>query len=172
MIRFKELRITPDEKELIINVSIDDIDYYREISISSIVIDTQDTYIEGGPSKNAIYSIDVNSRSIRVVVDLDNLPKAKDNLLFVYVLTSGDFDYNTPVEYKKFNNVGVVFNTYPIYKNAMIYTKELATEGSVPKGFIDQILKIKALELSIKTGNNQEVIKYWNKLFKKLNSEC
>ena len=48
----------------------------------------------------------------------------------------------------------------------MLYTKELGDTCSIPKNFIDYILKVKALDLSLKTGNYQEAIRYWNRLFK------
>jgi hypothetical protein len=50
MIDFNELRITPDGKYLIIDVSINNASYYDNVFIKHIVIDTQDTYLHTGPS--------------------------------------------------------------------------------------------------------------------------
>ena len=166
MIQFNELRITPNDEKIIIDVEVEGSDYYDNIIIDSIVIDTQDTYVDNGPSVNAIFSSGINDRSARVVIDTADYPTLKGKLLFVYIITSGEFSSDTPTEFKNNKVIGTILNTYPIYKKAMYYTKELANTNIVPKGFIDQILKIKALELSLKTGNHQEAIKYWNKLFK------
>lgn len=166
MIQFNELRITPNDKKIIVDVEIANSVYYDNISIDSIVIDTQDTYVDNGPSTNAVYSTSVNSKSIRLSIDTEEYPELKGKMLFIYVITAGEFPSDTPIEIRKHNTIGTLINTYPIYKKAMLYTKELADTNSIPRGFIDQILKIKALDLALKTGNHQEAIRYWNKLFK------
>jgi hypothetical protein len=166
MIQFNELRITPNDEKIIIDVEVGSGAYYENILIDSIVIDTQDTYVDNGPSVNAVFSHTVDGKSIRLDINTDEYPELKGKLLFVYIITSGEFSYDTPLEFRNNKTVGTIINTYPIYKKAMYYTKELADTNNIPKGFIDQILKIKALELSLKTGNHQETIRYWNKLFK------
>ena len=55
MIQFNTLKITQDGKSLIINASVKDLDYYKDILIGSIIIDNQDTYSANGPSSNPIY---------------------------------------------------------------------------------------------------------------------
>ena len=55
MIKFNELRITPNNESLIIDVSIEDADYYQNVVLDSIIIDTQDTYVENGPSSKAVF---------------------------------------------------------------------------------------------------------------------
>ena len=56
MVQFNELRITPDNKELIIDVSVKDLDIYTNVYLDYIMIDNQDTFIEDGPSDNPIYT--------------------------------------------------------------------------------------------------------------------
>ena len=46
MVQFNELRITPDNKELIIDVSVKDLDIYTNVYLDYIMIDNQDTFIE------------------------------------------------------------------------------------------------------------------------------
>lgn len=53
MINFNELKITQDGSLLILDVSVKDLEYYKDVYIDSIYVDTQDTYINGGPSSNA-----------------------------------------------------------------------------------------------------------------------
>ena len=77
MLIFNELRITPDQKYLIIDVSVDNQKYYKNIQIDSIIIDTQDTYIDSGPSNKPIFTY--------------NLTEEKSNITQVYT------DNYTPV---------------------------------------------------------------------------
>lgn len=43
--------------------------------------------------------------------------------------------------------------------------KEISDTCNVPRHFINNILRFKAIELSIKTGNYLQAIKYWKKFF-------
>lgn len=56
MIKFNELRITPNNETLIIDVSIEDAEYFNNVVLDSIIIDTQDTYIQNGPSTKAVFT--------------------------------------------------------------------------------------------------------------------
>ena len=55
MIQFNTLKITQDGKNLIINASVKNLEYYTNVLIGSIVIDNQDTYSTRGPSSNPVY---------------------------------------------------------------------------------------------------------------------
>ncbi len=44
------------------------------------------------------------------------------------------------------------------------YLKELSNSCVIPKGFIDFILRFKALDIAIETCNYTEAIKYWKML--------
>lgn len=50
MVDINELYITPDNKKMIIDVSIKKKKYYKDVYLDEIIIDTQDTYTETGPS--------------------------------------------------------------------------------------------------------------------------
>ena len=55
MIIFNNIKITQDNKYLIIDAEIEDNAYYKDMYIDQVVIDNQDTYIQNGPSSNPIY---------------------------------------------------------------------------------------------------------------------
>lgn len=55
MIVFDRLEISPDGKHLTIDARVDDMKYYDNVGICSVVIDTQDTYIPGGPSQKHVF---------------------------------------------------------------------------------------------------------------------
>lgn len=205
MIKFNELRITPDSKYLIIDISVEDSSFYNEVLIDSIIIDTQDTFVPNGPSNSPVfvytsdketydnvYSIPegdacspvqtqedngycfiedgYSGKHIRLIVDEKSIKASlSDNMFFVYIATTGEPSEDAPIEFKKSQPIGTVINLYPLYKKAMLYTKELSNNCSIPKGFVDYILKVKALDLCVKTGNYLEAKKYWNKFFKRNN---
>lgn len=205
MIKFNELRITPNNENLIIDVSIEDAEYFKDVVLDSIIIDTQDTYTANGPSDKAVFTYlvseedydavysmpetlgcspvqeeqslnycftidDYSKKSVRLVLNSKDLgvPIA-GNMFFVHVIATGEPTADTPYDLRNSKIIGTAINTYPIYKQSMKYTKELGDSCNIPKNFIDYIFRIKALDLAIKTGNYQEVIKYWNKFFKVLN---
>ena len=185
MVVFNECRIDKEGKNLIVDVSVDSLPYYKNVYLESITIDSDKPFIEHGPSSNPIYSstftesdgvtqnyngvirndvfiIDANEVSglkhIRLQLSykdlkLDNL---NNHMLFVYIGVGMDNKYS----------VAVAVNLRPIYNMAMGYIKELGSTCTIPKGLIDMILRLKAFELSIKTGNFLTAIKYWDKLFK------
>lgn len=203
MVQFNELRITPDGKNLIIDVSVQDMEYYDNVFIDSIIIDTEDTYIPSGPSTNPIFSYTVeessdvaytilrdggctpvlcdegddqclisnsgNTKHLKLILnstDFITIPNLNDKLFFVYVVTKGTPSSNTPCGLDNQNTLGVVFNKFTLYKTSMKFFKELESSCNISKGFIDFILRMKGLELSIKTGNYLQTIRYWNKFFK------
>lgn len=195
MVIFNECRIDKEGKNLIVDVSVDSLSYYKNIHLESITIDTDETFIENGPSSNPIYSQDfaesdaveqnyngivengvfiidaqeeTGLKNVRMKLSykelgLDNL---SDNILFVYIGVGGIPEPDTPCGMDNKYSVAVAVNLRPIYNMAMGYIKELGNTCTVPKGFIDMILRMNAFKLSIKTGNFLTAIKQWNKLLK------
>lgn len=176
MIHFNELKISADAQHLIIDVSVLSESYYKDVYIDSIVIDNQDTYVGTGPSSNPVYSYSVpdsvskltkktySQKHVRLdlnPVDLGSL----DGLFFVYVRTKGIPSADTPCGMDNITTLGTVCNMYPFYQQAMNYIKEIANNCSAPQNFTDYILKLKGLELAVRTGNYPDVIKYYNKFF-------
>lgn len=97
----------------------------------------------------------INKREISA--DLDN------DILFVYAIATGTPSYNTPCGMDTIITLGVVLNIYPLFQKAMYYIGELSDTCNTPSGFIDYILRLKAFELAIKTGNYSQAISLWNK---------
>lgn len=194
MVQFNELRITQDNKNLIIDVSIKPLTIYDDVYIDSIIIDSQDTYKENGPSSNPVYTYTVNKitpvytldepvytadgedssavytevkgvKNVRLV--LDNTDLALNNkLFFVYVIATGTPDPSIPCGMDNSISVMPVFNTYNVYQQSMSYIRSIENTCEIPKNFIDYILRLKALELSLNTNNYLLSIRYWNKFFK------
>lgn len=99
---------------------------------------------------------------IKVPVSLCGINPTKD-MLFVYVITSGTPSSDTPCGFDNYMSMGVVLDLKSVYSNILYYVRQVEDECKFPKDFVDTILKYKALEASIKTGNYPLAIKYWNK---------
>ena len=200
MLHFNELRITQDNRFLIIDVSVDNQDYFDDVLLDSIVIDTQDTFVPNGPSDNPLYVYNVEDaydltyslpedcncnpvrededksycftygtnamRNIRLELNIQDLKVDPcTTMFFVYVMSKGTPAADTPCGFDKSKIIGTVINLQPIYKQTLKYLKEVECDCNIPKGFIDMILKLKAIELCVRTGNYPQAIKYWNKFF-------
>ena len=70
MVQFNELRITPDGQKLIIDVSVKDLEYYTNVYLDTIQIDTQDTFVESGPSSEVVYTevIEGNMKALELAL--------------------------------------------------------------------------------------------------------
>lgn len=179
MVHFNELRITSDGQYLIIDVAVRNESYYKDVYLDSILIDNQDTYVGTGPSSTPIFEYtvpatqivdgkvkQVKQKSIRLVLEaIDLTTRSLKDLLFVYVRVKGTPTPDTPCDMDNITTLGTVVNMYPFYQQAINYIGELASNCNIPQNFIDFILRTKALELSLKTGNYPDAIKFFNKFF-------
>ena len=176
MIEFKELRVTPDGKTLIIDAAVKDLSYYDNVYIKSVTIDTQDTYSESGSSTNPLFHYEVTSASeenkkrIRLELNSTVLGDITGNMFFVYITVKGTPAADTPCGLDNVTTLGVTAYLYPFYRFSVNYMKELENECEPSKNFIDSLLRFKAFELSIRTGHYTQAIKYWNKFFKEVKS--
>lgn len=171
MVQFNELRINSEGTKLIIDVSIKDLQYYQNVYLDNISIDTQDTFIESGPSDKVAYSytLEGDAKNIRLELGIgDILPSLLDNMFFVWVRTKGIPTPDTPCGMDSLYSMGVTLYTCPIYDYIMQYVREVEKSCSVPKGFIDSFLQWKAFEVSIATKNYVQAIFYYNKFIRRL----
>jgi hypothetical protein len=171
MVQFEVLNITDIQKFLLnIDVRVKEDSYYENVYISEILIDDQDTFIEGGPSLNAksVYTSN-GEESKRVVLHLgkeDGLLKLSSSVYFVYVITEGNPSPDTPCGMDNNPTLGITYYEQYILRNYLTYIKEINNSGNIPKNFINFYLKAKAFELSLETGHYTQAITYWNKFFK------
>lgn len=115
-------------------------------------------------------------KHVRLELPLSTLNIQNTDILFVYAIATGVPSSNTPCGLDNNKILGTVINLKNIYTKAISYLREIECIDNcrLPKGFINFILEFKALELSIKTGNYLQAIKYWKKFFTKvkINSKC
>ena len=162
MLQWNELRITPDKKHLVIDVQVQDLEYYENVVLDTIIIDTQKTFIETGPSNKPLMTISCDGvKHFREFIDIDTI---SDNLFFVYAISSGDPAENTPCGMSESSILGVTYDKYPFYSRGMKMLSEI--DGcNPPSNFINYILQQKAFDISLSTGNYLRAIDYWNEFF-------
>lgn len=187
MIIFNQCRIDNEGKRLIIEATVENLNYYKDVYIKSIIIDTDETFISSGPSKNPVFSQnfvtdqideettcgrvetnDIGIKNIRLTLSEKDLKAGSftNNIFFIYVVATGVPAPCTPCGMDNEVTLGIAVYLKPLYEMAMKYVREVDSNCNIPKGFIDMILRLKAFDLSLKTGNIPTAIKYWDKLFK------
>lgn len=170
MVVINELRITPDGKCLVVEASIDTMDYYKDVYFDSVIIDDQDSYSVNGPHNDPYREFTGDLKHIRFTVSAGDLGKGSfdNDILFVYFSTKGtpSFSLDVPCGADSDTVMGVAYNERPLYNLGMNYIRELSDTCGVPRHFIDYILRYKAFCLCLKTGNYIKAIDYWkNGLF-------
>lgn len=187
MIDLKELRISEDGECLVIDFKVEDLDYYKDIYLSSIRIDTDETFNINGPSNKPIYEKEFEDIKVpgkdeyrgvkakRLVLTKQELGDAlKNNILFIYITVKGTPAPNTPCGK---DNVTSLFTTaymYPLYHDSVCLLKQVNNLCDIPKDLMQHILQLKSLELSIKAGNYTMAIQHWNflRLKNKVITKC
>lgn len=180
MLQFNELRITADNKCLIIDTQVEDLSYFDNVKIDSIYLDTQDTWINDGPSSQAtlLYSQESNTefdvikddkgRHVRIEVGNPVITSSKNNMYFVYVLadvSNAPEASQAPCTCSQDKIIGTVVNLYTLYNTLMSGIKELANDCEVPVNLINAYLRQQIIDACIKAGNYTMAIKYWKAFF-------
>lgn len=181
MIQINEARVSADNKCLIIDTEIQNISYFNSTTIESIYIDTEETFVsESNPSSNAVCLYkqgsqeqldliqDPTKRHVRVEATSPLIDSKKTYMYFVYIKAlPGAEASNAPCYCNKEMVLKVVVNLADIYRVLMGNIKELNNECSVPANFINNFLRLNAVEAALNTGNYKLAIEYFNKFFKK-----
>lgn len=186
MVVFSELRVTHDGDKLIIDAFIDtSISGDENQKIDQIWVDKNiPVYREGcpAPSNDAVLiasteeALDPDDktefdpaiidealvRGYRIEVPYGKYSQFNiaNDMLHVYVVTSGQEEKDcecNPV-------IGTVVNIYPYYQLSLYYMREMQDSCVPPRDFIDFILKLKSVEIAIKTGNYDLAHQQWEML--------
>lgn len=203
MVVLNECRIDQEGKNLIIEATVENLSYYKNVYIDSVTVHTNENYSPNGPNKetcvffksfesdyfkvdtrcdctpvtedenckcgNVYTSQKAGVKKIRLSIKAKDLIRAADfnnNIFFVYVTATGYPTPDCPCGMDNCYTMGVAVNLRPIYNMAMGYIKELDSNCTTPNGFVDMILRLKAFDLSLRTGNYPMAFKQWDKLFK------
>ena len=175
MIIFDRLQISDNGKWLYIDVHVNQADYFDNIYIDKVIIQTQDQVSESDPctpGDQCIYQMvaDENTKELHLAlnanIDFDITDKTLSNkLLFVYVRCKGTPGECTPCRLDEMTTLGVTFDDAMLYQKVMQFTKELADTCTVSKGFIDIILLWNGFKAAINTEHYLSAIDFWKKMF-------
>lgn len=182
MIEFNEIRVDVDKDILILSAQIKDDQNYEDVYLDSIIIDTQNTYTENGPSTKPIYKkkiseyfeeqslilgrrtasridkykhFDIEISSKELEVDISK------TLFFVYVTAQGTPSPGTPCGEDNKTVLGVAYCLKPIYDKYLSYLKKFTACCTTNKHLIDFDIKYRAFRLFLKTHNFIQAIKYY-----------
>lgn len=186
MIQINEFRITEDNTCLIVDVQIQDLEWFDGVVIDKILFYNQDYYLQReGQTKIEKIIYDINDqdlkslnlldsdRHVRLEISLKNkngILSLSDcnNLCFIKVITDTTNAPNSPMAPCICSDEVVdaaVANLYPIYQNLMNGVKELANDCQIPQNFINSFLQFQAVETALNAGNYPLAVEYWNKFF-------
>lgn len=179
MIEFKDLFINNSGK-LVISAKISEEDYFDDMIIESLQIDTQNTYSPNGVSNSPKYSKTFSynletasgiydSRNLKIILSPKELSieNFENNILFVYIGTSGVPSPKTPCGKDNKYTLGIAYSKKPFISPIIKDLGESAEE--VPNSIIENILRLRAFEVAIETGNIVTAIKMWKKVNSRIN---
>lgn len=173
MLQWNELRITPDGKYLIVDVEVQNLDYYENIHINTL---TLQVYSKTGKSHTLYiwrdYSVPqiqgedyrevgqngVTYKHLRKVIDIDTIG---DCLFFVTATNNDDFADDTPCGVKDTVLHGSVYNKYLLYSQSIKALKTM-NNCTPSKSLINYILQFKMFELALELGDTELAVTYWN----------
>jgi hypothetical protein len=181
MIQFNELRITPDAKYLIIEAEVKSDSYFEDVSLYCLqIIKVKDEkgntelvledYFEDSSKAIEIAKEDGKIKKVRYKLEAGDLNiNFTDSFLKVIISSTGNA--TSPEGYANHDISSPVLNLYPFYVHTISNIKNLDTTCYTNTALIDCILRFKALELALKTGDEHLAVQYWFKYFKPLNDK-
>ena len=179
MVIFKELKITPDGNNFLISASIAPYDYFKDMYISAVYIDTEETFSPTGkPSEKAVEVYNNNEddntiKNINLNLDKDsiNIDTLSNHIFYIYVQIAGTPSVDVPCSMDKEYTIGVALNWFPIYQSSLKVLGDIKENCcSISKESIDFILKLKSFELLLRTSQYDKENKHYLKWFKNIKS--
>ena len=176
MVLFDLLRISDDGKRMYVDFHVNGADYFKKLTLDSMVIMTADQVSETDPltpTTEYIYKMDfpdgMREYSTVLVPAEMNENFTKNNfstdLFFVYVICKGTPDPCTPCGLDDATTLGVTFDENLLHQKVLGYTRMLADTCNIPQAFIDFILTWYGFKAAIETEHPIMAIKYYNMLF-------
>ena len=119
MIQFNDLQFLTS-KTLRINAEVIDLEYYDGVYIDKIIIDTEDTVCESGPSDDPPFTLDLSPvKSLNTTVNVSSLVKNGPKMLFVYLQCTGVPYPEPPCGLDNQDTMKPVVDYSSIYKEAL-----------------------------------------------------
>lgn len=156
MIKYNKLQI--EDNYLIIDFEVEDKPYYNgNVTIKGIEIDTSLTF----GTKGSPYTVETIDDTTHYTGKLF-IPEIKRELLIITPVV--EYTPTTDICGADTINKAAIYDKRVLLDKGMSYLKELGDTCNISKGFIDFILKQKALDMAITTCNYLTAVKYWKML--------
>jgi len=177
MIDIKETYIGEGGEALYINAAVKSAEYYENVFISDLWIVNQDQYKEGMKPENltegqyAYHESFKNAKTIdgSILAEELMIPGSFRNGLFVIILkASGTPTSDTPCGMDNIYTITAVCNIQPLYKKVASTIKMMEFDvdnKQIPDEFINEFIKLRALEVEIKAGNYTQACILYKKYF-------
>ncbi len=160
MIQFNDLKFLTS-KTLHVNAEVIDLEYYDDVYIDSIIIDTEDTVSESGPSDNPPYVLSIGEKvkSVNKTIDVSELLADGQKMLFVYIRCTGVPTSDTPCGLDAQDTMQPVINYQAVYNAAYKLAKCVGKCGcldgncSIDTAFANFALQYFRMEQGLANGN-------------------
>lgn len=194
MVNINELRLSSDRSYIILDASVPDTDYTKNIYISAVTVNNSSQYHENGVNNEeyVFYKDFAEGRNEISTKDLCGCIRIEDNenelggdivepkrivlnipitdtddIYFVYIETSGDYGVGVPCGEDEPVTMAVIYDKEKLYGLGMEYIREVEKSCFISHNFIDYMIKEKLFTLLIETGNYLKAIDLWKKLDKR-----
>ena len=137
MLNWNELRITPDGKFLIIDVEVQNLDYFKDVYLESLqmnVYSKAEDFIEAMPDSKSISlweGDDVPRKRVRKYIDIDSISDLFKDIIIklkkkysLNGICDIDVDYLTPFNVKEFIDWGIYKDGQFISDENLVYTDD------------------------------------------------
>lgn len=177
MVIFDQLKISDNGREMHIGFHINKADYFNNIYLESLTIMVANQVSETDPltpTADFIYQVvfDENIKEYNTVLLSTDFNEnftgssLSNDLFFVYVkCKDAPIIGCPPCRLDELTTLGVTFDENLLHQKVLSYTKELAENCNISKGFIDLILLWQAFRSSVETEHYIQARKYWEILF-------
>ena len=168
MVNISTLYVDREARAIRLIASVGDAEYYENVYITGIKIDTQDTFTNGTPSSDVVYNSSIdNQKSVDLVINFSDLDILNyDNLYFIYVITNDGYGPDTPCGYDNYITIGVT-SDFTMYLNAALgHVSNLGDCCDLPRDFICSILQYAAFKLAVDCKDYKQAIYYYNTYLK------
>lgn len=112
-------------------------------------------------------TLSLSVKDLLQLLEMDKSSKTDNPLFVVYVKTKGTPSIDTPCGQDSEYTMGVAINKCPLLNYILETANELDGSCIIPRTFINGLLQYEAFLLSVKTGNYDKALYYWEKFFNK-----
>lgn len=190
MVNINELRFSADKDHIILDASVSDMDYAKNVYISDVIVNTSEQFGDNGPNEEGIkFSFSEERNKIRTTVcgcirEVEeeqiggeiienkriqvNIPimDPKD-IYFIYVITQGEYGIDTPCGEDSNTTMAILYDKEILYRIGIRHINEVEKACSISQDFMDYMIKEKMFRLLIETGSYHKAIEYWKCFAKK-----